>query len=190
MMKMVKNIKQVAVIGAGSMGHQISMLSALGGFETYLQDIEDKSLDQAKETLTKRMNKWVEQGKISELEKNEAFDKLYFTVDIKTAVENADLVIEIGAGSMGHQISMLYAIGGFETYLQDIEDKSLDQAKETLTKRMNKWVEQGKISELEKNEAFDKLYFTVDIKTAVENADLVIEAVVEKLDVKRKVFKE
>src|SRR5690625_5380932 len=76
MMKMVKNIKQVAVIGAGSMGHQISMLSALGGFETYLQDIEDKSLDQAKETLTKRMNKWVEQGKISELEKNEAFDKL------------------------------------------------------------------------------------------------------------------
>src|SRR5690625_7418349 len=94
MMKMVKNIKQVAVIGAGSMGHQISMLSALGGFETYLQDIEDKSLDQAKETLTKRMNKWVEQGKISELEKNEALDKLYFTVDIKTAVENADLVIE------------------------------------------------------------------------------------------------
>jgi len=105
-------------------------------------------------------------------------------------VKNIKQVAVIGAGSMGHQISMLSALGGFETYLQDIEDKSLDQAKETLTKRMNKWVEQGKISELEKNEAFDKLYFTVDIKTAVENADLVIEAVVEKLDVKRKVFKE
>src|SRR5699024_8677166 len=96
----------------------------------------------------------------------------------------------IGAGSMGHQISMLCALGGFETYLQDIEERSLDKAKETLTKRMNKWVKQGKISEKEKDEVFAKLHFTTDLNTAVNDADLVIEAVVEKLDVKRNVFKE
>src|SRR5699024_8027366 len=96
----------------------------------------------------------------------------------------------IGAGSMGHQISMLCALGGFETYLQDIEERSLDKAKETLTKRMNKRVKQGKIVEKEKNEVFANLHFTTDFNTAVNDADLVIEAVVEKLDVKRNVFKE
>ena len=96
----------------------------------------------------------------------------------------------IGAGSMGHQIAMLCALGGFETYLQDIEEKSLDKAKETLTERMNKWVKQEKISETEKDEAFVKLHFTTDLNTAVKDTDLVIEAVVEKLDVKRNVFKE
>src|SRR5699024_2577192 len=55
---------------------------------------------------------------------------------------------------------------------------------------MNKWVKQGKISEKEKDEVFAKLHFTTDLNTAVNDADLVIEAVVEKLDVKRNVFKE
>ncbi|MBP2258674.1 3-hydroxybutyryl-CoA dehydrogenase [Virgibacillus campisalis] len=105
-------------------------------------------------------------------------------------VKNIKQTAVIGAGSMGHQISMLCALGGFETYLQDIEEKSLHKAKETLTKRMNKWMKQGKVSEKEKDEAFAKLHFTTDLNTAVKDADLVIEAVVEKLDVKRNVFKE
>src|SRR5699024_8476000 len=96
----------------------------------------------------------------------------------------------IGAGSMGHQISMLCALGGFETYLQDIEERSLDKAKETLTKRMNKWVKQGKISEKEKDYMFAKLHFKMDLNNAVKDDDLVNEAIVEKLDVKRNVFKE
>lgn len=104
-------------------------------------------------------------------------------------IKNIKNVAVIGAGSMGHQISMLCALGGFKTYLQDIEERSLDKAGETLTNRMNKWVKQGKVSKVEKDQAFDNLHMTIDLETAVKDADLVIEAVVEKLDVKRQVFK-
>ncbi|MFB4475900.1 3-hydroxyacyl-CoA dehydrogenase family protein, partial [Oceanobacillus caeni] len=76
----------------------------------------------------------------------------------------------------------------YETYLQDINEKSLDKARLTLEKRMNDWVKKGKLTENEKNEAFSNLQLTTDLETAVAEADLVIEAVVEKLDVKREVF--
>lgn len=65
----VNQVQKVAVLGAGSMGHQISMLCALGGYETYLQDINEKALDKARLTLEKRMNDWVKKGKLTENEK-------------------------------------------------------------------------------------------------------------------------
>lgn len=105
-------------------------------------------------------------------------------------VKDIKRVAVIGAGAMGHQISMLCALGGFQTYLQDIEESSLQKAKETLTNRMNKWVKQEKVSEAEKDQAFANLHMTTNLETAVSDTDLVIEAVVEKLDVKRDVFKE
>ncbi|KPH78476.1 3-hydroxyacyl-CoA dehydrogenase family protein [Oceanobacillus sp. FSL K6-0118] len=103
-------------------------------------------------------------------------------------VNQVQKVAVLGAGSMGHQISMLCALGGYETYLQDINEKALDKARLTLEKRMNDWVKKGKLTENEKNEAFSNLQLTTDLETAVAEADLVIEAVVEKLDVKREVF--
>ncbi|MFD1167780.1 MULTISPECIES: 3-hydroxyacyl-CoA dehydrogenase family protein [Bacillaceae] len=103
-------------------------------------------------------------------------------------VNQVQKVAVLGAGSMGHQISMLCALGGYETYLQDINEKALDKERLTLEKRMNDWVKKGKLTENEKNEAFSNLQLTTDLETAVAEADLVIEAVVEKLDVKREVF--
>lgn len=108
---------------------------------------------------------------------------------IKMTIENVEKVAVIGAGSMGHQITMLSVLGGFDTYLQDIEEGSLEKAKEQLTSRMNKWVKQKKITKEKKDNAFAKLHTTTNIETAVSDADLVIEAVVEKLDIKRDVFK-
>lgn len=103
-------------------------------------------------------------------------------------IHHVQKVAVLGAGSMGHQISMLCALGGYDTYLQDINEKALDQAKLTLEKRMKDWVKKGKLTEDEKKAAFSKLQLTTDFETAVAEADLVIEAVVEKLDVKREVF--
>lgn len=105
-------------------------------------------------------------------------------------LENIKQVAVVGAGSMGHQIAMLSALGGFETYLQDISDESLANAKEQLEKRMTRWVSQGKLTEAEKLAAFSRLQMTTDLTEAVGHADLVIEAVVEKLEVKREVFKQ
>lgn len=93
----------------------------------------------------------------------------------------------VGAGSMGHQIAMLGALAGYETTLQDISQKALDSAKEKLTAILGKWVLKEKISSEKRDEAFSRLQFTTDLKEAAE-ADLVIEAVVEKLNVKREVF--
>lgn len=103
-------------------------------------------------------------------------------------IEDVKKVAVLGAGSMGHQIAMLSALGGYDTYLQDISVQNLENAIKTLEERMNDWVKKGKITEDEKMAAFVNLQTTVDMETAVKDADLVIEAVVEKIEVKREVF--
>ncbi|MFD9624551.1 3-hydroxyacyl-CoA dehydrogenase family protein [Peribacillus muralis] len=94
----------------------------------------------------------------------------------------------IGAGQMGHQIAMLAALGGYETILQDVEEQALNEAKAKLEAIMTKWVQKNKLSEDRKLAAFSRLQYTADLEKAASGADLIIEAVVEKLDVKQDVF--
>lgn len=94
----------------------------------------------------------------------------------------------VGAGQMGHQIAMLGALGGYNTILCDIDQNNLEKAGQTLEKLMTGWVQKQKITEQEKAEAFERLAFTEDLQQAAGKADFIIEAVVEKLDVKQQVF--
>ncbi|USK76311.1 3-hydroxyacyl-CoA dehydrogenase family protein [Peribacillus frigoritolerans] len=94
----------------------------------------------------------------------------------------------IGAGQMGHQIAMLAALGGYETILQDVHENALKTAQEKLDVILTKWVQKGKLSEDRKLAAFSRLQCTTDLEKAASGADLIIEAVVEKLDVKQEVF--
>lgn len=94
----------------------------------------------------------------------------------------------IGAGQMGHQIAMLAALGGYETILQDVHENALNAAQEKLDVILTKWVQKGKLSEDRKLAAFSRLQYTADLEKAASGADLIIEAVVEKLDVKQEVF--
>ncbi|MED3758157.1 3-hydroxyacyl-CoA dehydrogenase family protein [Peribacillus frigoritolerans] len=94
----------------------------------------------------------------------------------------------IGAGQMGHQIAMLAALGGYETILQDVHENALNAAIEKLDVILTKWVQKGKLSEDRKLAAFSRLQYTTDLEKAARGADLIIEAVVEKLDVKQEVF--
>ncbi|MFS0600766.1 3-hydroxyacyl-CoA dehydrogenase family protein [Peribacillus frigoritolerans] len=94
----------------------------------------------------------------------------------------------IGAGQMGHQIAMLAALGGYETILQDVHENALNAAKEKLEVILTKWVQKGKMSEDRKLAAFSRLQYTTDLEKAASGANLIIEAVVEKLDVKQEVF--
>lgn len=96
----------------------------------------------------------------------------------------------VGAGQMGSQIAMLCALGGFDTSLQDVNGKALERAEKNLVKLMEQWVLKKKITEAEKKAAFDRLNFTDNLETAARRADFVIEAVVEKLEVKKELFKE
>ncbi|MBT2614375.1 MULTISPECIES: 3-hydroxyacyl-CoA dehydrogenase family protein [unclassified Bacillus (in: firmicutes)] len=94
----------------------------------------------------------------------------------------------IGAGQMGHQIAMLAALGGYETILQDVHENALNAAKEKLEVILTKWVQKGKLTEDRKLAAFSRLQYTTDLEKAASGADLIIEAVIEKLDVKQEVF--
>ncbi len=96
----------------------------------------------------------------------------------------------VGAGQMGQQIAMLCALGGFRTALNDVNAEALAKAEKSLHKLMEQWVAKKKLTEVEKNEAFSNLSFTKSLETAAGDADYVIEAIVEKLDVKREIFKQ
>ncbi|MGG4490699.1 3-hydroxyacyl-CoA dehydrogenase family protein [Metabacillus idriensis] len=102
--------------------------------------------------------------------------------------EDIQQISVIGAGQMGHQIAMLSALGGYETILQDVQESALEKAESTLHSIMDKWVKKSKLTEEAKQAAFSRLKFTSSLEQAASHADFIIEAVVEKLDVKRDLF--
>lgn len=104
--------------------------------------------------------------------------------------DDIEHVLVVGAGQMGHQIAMLCALGGYSTKLQDVSEEALHDAEKSLVSIMNRWVGQKKITNEQKEEAFSRLTFTSHLEEAAENADLVIEAIVEKLDTKRELFQQ
>lgn len=96
----------------------------------------------------------------------------------------------IGAGNMGHQIAICAALSGFSVKCTDtnpnILEKAIQFADNYLTERVNK----GKLTEEAAKQARENLVFTPSVQEAAQDADLVIEAIIEKLDIKRKVFAE
>ncbi|WP_061793790.1 3-hydroxyacyl-CoA dehydrogenase family protein [Cytobacillus firmus] len=94
----------------------------------------------------------------------------------------------IGAGQIGHQIGMLCAPGGYETIIQDLSETALQDAEAKLQAIMSKWVSKGKLAEDAKASAFNRMRFSTSFEESVSNSDLIIEAVTEKLDVKKEVF--
>lgn len=103
--------------------------------------------------------------------------------------DDIKIVSVIGAGAMGKQIAMLSALGGFTTFLYDLEEKALNKAKATLDQLMNNLVQKNRLTEYNKQQAFDRLNLTIDFDKAICNSDLVIEAVTENLEIKQEVFK-
>ncbi|RLL46871.1 3-hydroxyacyl-CoA dehydrogenase family protein [Oceanobacillus piezotolerans] len=96
----------------------------------------------------------------------------------------------IGSGAMGSQIAMVSALAGFEVYLQDVSEESLQKAEHSLQGHLNRKISKGKLSNKEVENAFSRLHFVTSLEEAVQTTDFVIEAIVEKLDTKRQVFSE
>ncbi|KOS68817.1 3-hydroxybutyryl-CoA dehydrogenase [Lysinibacillus contaminans] len=93
----------------------------------------------------------------------------------------------VGAGSMGAGIANLAALNGFNVVLRDIEDRFLEGALARLDKFMSKSVERGKMTEEEKQEALGRIQTTTKLED-LKDVDVVIEAVLEDLDLKKDVF--
>ncbi|MGD1120091.1 MAG: 3-hydroxyacyl-CoA dehydrogenase/enoyl-CoA hydratase family protein [Dehalococcoidales bacterium] len=96
----------------------------------------------------------------------------------------------IGAGAMGAQIAALAAESGFNVKVRDIEQRFLDKGKQTIIDMYDKRISRGRFTEQGKKDAMGKLNFLVDLKEAVKDADFIIEAIPEIMDLKKSVLKE
>ena len=96
----------------------------------------------------------------------------------------------LGSGIMGHGIAQVSAMAGYNVILRDIEQKFLDKAIEKIKWSLDKLVSKEKISENERDDIFSRIKPIVDLKDAVHDCDLVIEAVPEIMDLKKKVYAE
>ena len=96
----------------------------------------------------------------------------------------------IGGGTMGREIAFVAAMSGFQTYLVDMEQRFLDNAREQLANSTKRQVERQRMSKEAVETGFNNLRFTVDRDAAVKESSFVIEAIVEDLEIKRQVFAE
>jgi 3-hydroxybutyryl-CoA dehydrogenase len=101
---------------------------------------------------------------------------------------NVRKITVIGSGIMGSGIAHVSAQAGFDTVLHDISKPALDKALASITLSLDKGVELGKITSEEKTKALDHLKLNDDLESSVREADFVIEAAPEKIDLKIKLF--
>ncbi|NUK29436.1 3-hydroxyacyl-CoA dehydrogenase family protein [Parageobacillus sp. VR-IP] len=93
----------------------------------------------------------------------------------------------VGAGTMGSGIANLAALSGFNVILVDVEDHVLQKARSRMESFMDKSIAKGKITPKQKHEAMEKVRGSTDLRE-MKHADVVIEAVIENMDVKKEVF--
>jgi 3-hydroxybutyryl-CoA dehydrogenase len=98
-------------------------------------------------------------------------------------------VAVIGAGTMGNGIAQVFAQAGHAVILRDIDEKALERARTQIDRSLGKLVEKGKLAAADRTSALERIQATTEM-SGLASVDLVIEAVVEKLEVKRALFAE
>ena len=96
----------------------------------------------------------------------------------------------IGAGQMGNGIAHVFAQSGHNVTLIDIAQANLDKALATIGKNLDRQVAKGTLTEAQKVETLKNLSTNTDMAAGVKNAELVVEAATENIDLKLKIFKE
>ncbi|TCL00258.1 3-hydroxybutyryl-CoA dehydrogenase [Roseivirga ehrenbergii] len=92
----------------------------------------------------------------------------------------------VGAGTMGQGIAQISALAGYKVILYDLQSSALDTAKKNIGKNLDKGIERGKVTAEEKDQALSSIAFSTDFELL--KADIIIEAIVERLDVKKELF--
>jgi 3-hydroxybutyryl-CoA dehydrogenase len=105
------------------------------------------------------------------------------------SVEGVKTVAVLGAGTMGNGIAHVFARSAYKVILRDVEQRFLDRALDTIGKNLDREIKKGKLPEAEKGSVLARLR-PVTHMTAVATADFVVEAVPEKLEIKRAVLSE
>ncbi|WP_209123564.1 3-hydroxyacyl-CoA dehydrogenase [Alkalihalobacillus sp. BA299] len=95
----------------------------------------------------------------------------------------------IGSGVMGRGIAYVAALSDFQVNVHDIKQKALDNAKSYIENEFKKSAARGFIQAADVDKAINNLTYHVDLKESVKDADIVIEAVLEKIELKIDIFK-
>lgn len=90
----MREVRTIAVIGAGTMGRGIAHVAALGGYRTILEDLLPNALRKAEEEIRDNLDKAVQLGKVSAADAKAAIDRLEYADSVEEAAREADLVIE------------------------------------------------------------------------------------------------
>jgi len=102
--------------------------------------------------------------------------------------KDVSIVAVIGAGIMGRGIAHVAALGGFQTVLNDVSDELLQKAQSRIRQDLHKAVSIGKLTDSDVDAALARLTLDNNLDRAAESAELVIEAVPEKMELKLDVF--
>jgi len=96
----------------------------------------------------------------------------------------------IGAGTMGNGIAHVFAQNGFSVNLIDVNAAQLEKAIATIGKNLDRQIAKGTLTEEQKQETLQNLTTVTSIEIGVSNADLVVEAAIENVELKLKIFKQ
>ncbi len=96
----------------------------------------------------------------------------------------------IGSGTMGNGIAHVFAQYGYKVSLIDISNDALKKALDTIQKNLSRQVEKGTILEEQKKNALQNITTSNDMRKGIENAELIVEAATENVDLKLKIFRE
>ena len=96
----------------------------------------------------------------------------------------------IGAGTMGNGIAHVFAHNGYQVQLFDINKSALDNALSTISKNMDRQIAKEKLSQAEKDSALSRLHAGTNLKHAVKESNIIVEAATENKSLKFQIFKE
>jgi len=99
-------------------------------------------------------------------------------------------VAVLGAGLMGHGIAQVAAQAKYEVYMRDIKQEFIDNGMRMINDSLQRFLKKGETTEAEVNQTLSRIHPTLDLKEAVADADIIIEAVTENPELKKKVLAE
>jgi 3-hydroxybutyryl-CoA dehydrogenase len=99
-------------------------------------------------------------------------------------------IVVIGAGTMGNGIAHVFAMTGYNVNLVDVSPDALNRAMATISKNLDRMVAKGSLTEAEKAVTLANITTNTDLSSAAANADLIVEAATENVDLKLKIFRQ
>jgi enoyl-CoA hydratase/3-hydroxyacyl-CoA dehydrogenase len=105
-------------------------------------------------------------------------------------IDDIDTIAVLGAGNMGHGIAEVAAMAGYDVMLRDIKEEFVQDGYEQIEWSLDKLAEKDQLSEDEAEAAKERITPLVDLEESVADADVVVEAVPEVMDIKKEVYEE